>query len=72
MDAAAGPWTRTTLSLIGAHPHVRAEELAELAGSDKPTFKNRVRRLKALGLTISHSPGYEISPLGRALLDTLD
>ena len=26
-------------------------------------------KLKALGLTISHSPGYEISPRGRAYLD---
>ena len=26
-----------------------------------------MRKLKALGLTISHSPGYELSPRGRAL-----
>jgi ribosomal protein S19E (S16A) len=28
-----------------------------------------VRKLKALGLTISHEVGYEISPRGRAFLD---
>ena len=30
------------------------------------------RKLKALGLTISHSPGYELSPRGRALLARLE
>jgi hypothetical protein len=41
-------------------------------GIDKPTFKNDVRKLKTLGLTISHSPGYELSPRGRAVLAHLD
>ena len=64
-----GPWTRRYLDLIAAHPHVRAEDLATSLGLTKPPFKANVRKLKALGLTISHSPGYEISPRGRAYLD---
>ena len=64
-----GAWTRQYLSVIAEHPHVRAEDLASELGVDKPTFKTSVRRLKALGLTISHSPGYELSPRGRAYLD---
>ena len=64
-----GPWTRRYLELIAAQPHVRAEDLAGGLGLDKPTFKSAVRKLKALGLTISHSPGYELSPRGRAYLD---
>ncbi len=64
-----GPWTRTYLELLADNPHVRAEDLADGLGLDKPTFKNNVRKLKALGLTISHSPGYEVSPRGLTYLD---
>jgi len=67
-----GPWTRTFLRLIADRPHVRAPELAASIGWETKPFKEHVRKLKALGLTISHSPGYELSPRGRALLDALD
>ncbi len=67
-----GPWTRQFLALIAEHPHVRAPDLAASVGWDTPPFKEHVRKLKALGLTISHSPGYELSPRGRALLDVLE
>lgn len=67
-----GPWTGQVLRILAERPHVRAEDLAADLGLDKPTFKNDVRKLKALGLTISHSPGYELSPRGLALLDTFD
>lgn len=70
--SARGPWTGRTLRLLAHHAHVRAEDLAIGLGLDKPTFKNDVRKLKALGLTISHSPGYELSPRGMALLHALD
>jgi len=66
-----GPWTTTFLKLLDANPHVRAPDLAEGLGLDKPTFKNDVRKLKGLGLTISFSPGYELSPRGKAYLDSL-
>lgn len=35
------------------------------------SFKTDVRKLKGLGLAISHSPGYELSPRGCALLSRL-
>jgi len=66
-----GPWTTTFLKLLDANPRVRAPDLAAGLGLDKPTFKNDVRKLKALGLTISFSPGYELSPRGKAYLDTI-
>lgn len=66
-----GPWTRTYLEILRDNPHVRAEDLATSIGLDKPTFKTNVRKLKALGLTISHSPGYELSPRGLVVLDRL-
>jgi hypothetical protein len=46
--------------------------LADGIGLDKPAFKNNVRKLKGLGLTISHSPGYELSPRALALLAIFD
>lgn len=64
-----GPWTRRFLQLIAAHPHVRAPDLASSIGWETKPFKESVRKLKALGLTISHSPGYELSPRGRAFVD---
>jgi hypothetical protein len=63
-----GPWTATTLDLIGRFPGRRAPELAELAGMETDRFKPNVRKLKGLGLTISLGTGYEISPRGRAFL----
>lgn len=70
LDAASkrGPWTTTFLQLLHDHPRVRALDLASGLGLDKPTFKNDVRKLKALGLTISYSPGYELSPRGKTYL----
>lgn len=66
-----GPWTRTFLELLRARPFVRAPDLAESLGMETKPFKNDVRKLKALGLTISHSPGYELSPRGHAVLARL-
>jgi hypothetical protein len=71
-SAPTGAWTRATMRLIADHPHVRAPDLAATVGRDTAPFKNDVRKLKALGLTISHSPGYELSPRGHALLRRLD
>jgi hypothetical protein len=69
--SAHGPWTRSVLALIADQPHVRAPDLAASLGRDTPSFKQDVRKLKALGLTISHSPGYELSPRGLAVLALL-
>jgi hypothetical protein len=70
MDAASatGPWTRQYLELIESRPAQRAPELAELVGLETKPFKQRVRRLKALGLTESLKVGYRISPRGRSYL----
>jgi hypothetical protein len=74
LDAAGrrGPWTRSVLAMIAAQPHVRAPDLAASIGWETKPFKDGVRKLKALGLTISHSPGYELSPRGHAALAALD
>ena len=66
-----GPWTTTFLHLLADNPQVRAPDLAAGLGLDKPTFKNDVRKLKGLGLTISFSPGYELSPRGKAYLEAI-
>jgi len=67
-----GEWTRRYLQVIAEHPHIRAQDLADGLGVERDPFKNDVRKLKALGLTISHSPGYELSPRGWALLKRLE
>lgn len=71
-SSSSGAWTRQTMQLIADRPHVRAPDLAASVGRETAPFKNDVRKLKALGLTISHSPGYELSPRGHALLRRLD
>ena len=70
--APGGAWTRQRMQLIAERPHVRAPDLAAAVGRDTVPFKNDVRKLKSLGLTISHSPGYELSPRGHALLARLE
>jgi hypothetical protein len=66
-----GPWTRAVLELIAKKPEVRAEDLAAELGREKLPFKRDVRKLKELGLTISLSPGYRLSPRGEAVLKRL-
>ena len=69
---AAMPWALDYLRAIRDHPEVRAEELAASFGLEKRVFKPRVRRLKELGLTISLSPGYRLSPRGKAFLAAVE
>lgn len=66
MDAKA-PWTTLFMDLVAAHPGRRAGDLASMAGFERLEFKARMRRLKALGLTISLKIGYRLSPRGEAL-----
>ena len=49
-----GPWTGATLALIDANPRVAASRLAPQLGLETAPFKSNVRKLKALGLTLSH------------------
>lgn len=63
-----GPWTAATLDAIAANPGRRAGDLAAAAGRELRSFKTEVRKLKALGLTISLEVGYRLSPRGRAYL----
>jgi biotin operon repressor len=70
MDAASkrGPWTAAVLGQIAGRPAISSEHLATALGWDRPDFKIHVRRLKALGLTISLDVGYRLSPRGQAYL----
>ena len=72
MDRAAEePWTRSTLRQIQHLPGVVSTELAAEVGQARRTYKLRVRRLKALGLTESLERGYRLSPRGQAYLDLI-
>lgn len=66
-----GNWTIKTLELISDHPYVRAVTLAQKSGWEKDWLKINIRKLKNLGLTISHEIGYSLSPLGVAFLERL-
>lgn len=63
-----GNWTHGTLEAIKENPKLKAADLALLLGKEKEWLKLNIRKLKNLGLTISHQPGYEISPLGEEFL----
>ena len=66
-----GPWTQQTLALIDRHPRTAASQLAKRAGRETQAFKTDVRKLKKLGLTLSHDIGYELSPRGRAFVERM-
>jgi hypothetical protein len=74
LDAASrtGAWTRKVLRAIERDPHIAAAVLAQRTGFDKEWLKTNVRKLKNIGLTISHHPGYELSPRGKVVLRFLE
>jgi len=63
-----GPWTLKVLRLIERNPEVAASKLAPRVKRETRAFKADVRKLKELGLTVSHEVGYSLSPRGKALL----
>ena len=73
MDARStrGAWTRETLGAIAAQPGRRAGDLAAACGCETARYKADVRKLKALGLTISLEVGYRLSPRGEVALAAL-
>lgn len=73
MDALSptGSWTEAVLAAIDDHPMAPAAALASHTGIEKERLKTSIRKLKNLGLTISHQPGYELSPRGRFVLNHL-
>ena len=66
-----GPWTQEYLQLIQDMPATYSGLLADTLGIGIPQFKPWVRKLKALGLTESLSPGYRLSPRGEKVLAVL-
>lgn len=77
LDALTGrlvkiPWAQTALTLIRDHPQTRAGDLAPQCDMALPVFKRNVRRLKSMGLTISHEVGYELSERGHQALAALE
>ncbi|MCE7064880.1 hypothetical protein [Dyadobacter sp. CY326] len=66
-----GKWTTKVLKAIQENPKLPAAELAPKVNKEKEWLKLNVRKLKSLGLTISHEPGYTLSPLGEYVLTTI-
>lgn len=67
-----GVWTTKVLQTIEENPNLHAIGIASLTGFQKEWLKINIRKLKNLGLTISHSIGYEISPRGKVVLQKLN
>lgn len=66
-----GQWTLKILKLIHQNPTLRAADLAQRTKWEKEWLKLNIRKLKNIGLTISHEVGYSISPLGEKYLEWL-
>lgn len=66
-----GPWTAMVLNAIHTHPKLVSTELAAKLGVKRHSLKSNIRKLKNLGLTISHERGYTLSPRGRRVLECL-
>lgn len=71
LDKTRGPWVLKVMKLIKRFPERRAGDLADIMQMDKFDFKINVRKLKNLGLTVSHEIGYSISPLGERVMERL-
>jgi hypothetical protein len=73
MDAGSkrGAWTQQYLQVIEDMPATYSGILADYLGLSIPEFKPWVRKLKALGLTESLSPGYRLSPRGKKVLEAM-
>ena len=74
MDARStkGPWSFRVLHLIRKHPGRLAKLLADEMEVEKAWLKPNIRKLKAMGLTISLEVGYQLSARGRSFMDRLD
>lgn len=66
-----GDWTKSVLLAIKENPNLHAIGIANLTGFEKEWLKLNIRKLKNLGLTVSHNVGYEISPLGQIFIEKL-
>lgn len=63
-----GPWTRRVLQAIQANEGLISTRLAQKLKVERDWLKPNIRKLKALGLTISLEVGYQISPRGERFL----
>ena len=70
-SSSCGPWTSAVLALIADRPGTVSTVLAEAMGWQRQDFKQHVRRLKELGLTLSLDVGYRLSPRGASYLNYL-
>lgn len=61
-------WTLKILETIHVEPGKNAVDYAAKLGYEKEWFKLNIRKLKNLGLTISLTDGYDISPRGKVVL----
>jgi hypothetical protein len=61
-----GKWTMPVLFLIKENPKMRAQFFADKMNVEKNWLKSNIRKLKNMGLTMSHEIGYTLSPRGES------
>ena len=64
-----GDWTILVLHAILENPKLKSGDLAFIVDKERVWLKTNIRKLKNVGLTISHEVGYSISPLGKIFLE---
>lgn len=67
-NSAVGPWTKRVLEAIRDNEGLISTRLAQKLKLERDWLKPNIRKLKALGLTISLEIGYQISPRGAQYL----
>jgi hypothetical protein len=67
-SSSVGPWTRNVLKAIQDNEGLISTRLAQKLKLERDWLKPNIRKLKALGLTISLEIGYKISPRGEEFL----
>jgi hypothetical protein len=67
-NSKTGPWTRGILTTIDRNPGMSSVEMAVLLKREQMGLKRDVRKLKALGLTVSLETGYKLTERGESFL----
>ena len=63
-----GAWTTRTLEAVKQHPGLSSAKLSVLLKREQKALKVDMRKLKALGLTLSLETGYKLSERGESYL----
>ncbi len=67
----SGAWTNNILKTLHENPKATSTELSLKTGKTREWLQLNIRKLKNLGLTVNHDPGYELTKIGKMLMEHL-